>query len=811
MRSSRRASVALLVAVPLVVGAGSAAAWAQPEAAHPVALANSSAPGLQYATKTGSVQQDKQVQVAVSLKLRNESDLDAFLSRVNDPHSADYRHYLSPDQFAARYAPTQAQVDQVRAYLASKGLTVTGVSGNRMAVDAKGSASVVQQAFGTNLSTYHDNELNRDFTANDSAPSVDSAVSALISGVSGLNNHYQRHSSAQKLASAAPHSGSGPAGGYTAQELRTGYGVDKLTGAGIDGKGQSIAMLEFSHFSQSNISKYDQQYGTGSPTPTVVKVSGGDNDTAGDGVGEVELDIEVAHAIAPKADVAVYEAPNSDQGEIDMWNKFVSDNVSVVSSSWGLCELDDTPATEDAVDKAAKQGAAQGQTFLSAAGDSGAYDCYHHSGTQSPNASKLAVDFPGSDPYVTSVGGTTLNEGSGGSYSSETVWNEGSSKWSGGGGVSSKFARPSWQTGSGVDTSALRQVPDVSANAQNYSIYTGGSWANYGGTSAATPLWASFLTLVNQKALAAGKSKVGQVNATLYQLGSGSSYSSLFHDITSGDNLYYKAAANFDKASGWGSPIADPLATALSGGTTPPTGGPSVTSPGNQTNLVGDTVSVTVKATGGTSPYTWSASGLPAGLSIASGTGVISGKPTNAGSSNVTVTATDAAGKASSASFTWTVSTTGGACSGQKLGNPGFESGTSPWTASNGVVSNASAGQPAHSGSYVAWLNGYGSTHSDSLSQSVSIPAGCHASLSFWLHIDTDETTSSTAYDKLTVKAGSTTLATYSNLNAASGYVQKTFDLSALAGQTATISFSGTEDASAQTSFVLDDTAVTLS
>ncbi|MFD8806811.1 hypothetical protein [Streptomyces sp. NPDC059597] len=152
----------------------------------------------------------------------------------------------------------------------------------------------------------------------------------------------------------------------------------------------------------------------------------------------------------------------------------------------------------------------------------------------------------------------------------------------------------------------------------------------------------------------------------------------------------------------------------------------------------------------------------------------------------------------------------GGTCtSAQLLGNPGFESGNTTWTASSGVI-NTDSGEAAHAGSYKAWLDGYGSSHTDTLSQSVTIPAGCRASFTFYLHIDTAET-GSTAYDKLTVTAGSTTLATYSNVNAASGYAQKTFDLSSFAGQTVTVKFSGVEDSSQQTSFVVDDTAVTTS
>lgn len=157
-----------------------------------------------------------------------------------------------------------------------------------------------------------------------------------------------------------------------------------------------------------------------------------------------------------------------------------------------------------------------------------------------------------------------------------------------------------------------------------------------------------------------------------------------------------------------------------------------------------------------------------------------------------------------------TTTTPPSGCSGQKLANPGFESGNVNWSATSGVITNSS-GQTAHSGSWKAWLDGYGRSHTDTLTQSVTIPSGCRATLTFWLHIDSAESTTSTAYDKLTVKAGGTTLATYSNLNKATGYVQRSFDISSLAGTTASISFSGVEDSSLQTSFVIDDTAVTLS
>ncbi|BCL27627.1 M4 family metallopeptidase [Streptomyces aurantiacus] len=246
---------------------------------------------------------------------------------------------------------------------------------------------------------------------------------------------------------------------------------------------------------------------------------------------------------------------------------------------------------------------------------------------------------------------------------------------------------------------------------------------------------------------------------------------------------------------------------------TVPTTGVTVTNPGSQSSTVGTAVSLQVSASSTNSgSLAYAATGLPTGLSISGSTGAITGTPTAAGTYSTKVTVTDSTGATGTASFTWTVSSSGGGTctSAQLLGNAGFESGSSTWTASSGVITN-SASQAAHGGSYKAWLDGYGSTHTDTLSQSVTVPSGCKASFTFWLHVDSAETSTSTAYDKLTVTAGSTTLATYSNLNKATGYVQKTFDLSSFAGSTVALKFSGVEDSSLQTSFVVDDTAVTTS
>ncbi|GAA1397147.1 hypothetical protein GCM10009639_34140 [Kitasatospora putterlickiae] len=247
-------------------------------------------------------------------------------------------------------------------------------------------------------------------------------------------------------------------------------------------------------------------------------------------------------------------------------------------------------------------------------------------------------------------------------------------------------------------------------------------------------------------------------------------------------------------------------------GTVPPNpGGVTVTNPGNQSTKAGTAVNLAIKATGGSGALTYSATGLPAGLSINASTGVITGTPTTLGTSNVTVTVKDTANKTGTASFTWAVTDPNTSCTpAQLLGNAGFETGAAaPWTASSGVVDNSSSQAP-RGGSWKAWLNGYGSTHTDTLSQTVTIPSGCKATLSFYLHIDTGES-GTTVYDRLMVQANGTTLKTYSNVDAATGYQLRTFDLSAYAGQTVTLKFTGTEDASLQTSFVIDDTSIATS
>jgi hypothetical protein len=247
----------------------------------------------------------------------------------------------------------------------------------------------------------------------------------------------------------------------------------------------------------------------------------------------------------------------------------------------------------------------------------------------------------------------------------------------------------------------------------------------------------------------------------------------------------------------------------------------TVTNPGSQTGAVGAAVSLQIAATDSASgqTLTYSANGLPAGLSISATTGLISGTPTTAATSSVTVTATDTTGASGSAAFSWTISAASGCGAQQLIQNGGFATGSlTPWTASSGVLTAASSSHPSYPSTdpYLAWIDGYSGKHTDTLSQTVTIPASCTtATLSFWLYIDSDDPTSK-AYDTFTTQVLNSsgtvlaTLGTLSNQNEGTGYVEHSYSVSSFIGQTITIKFTGTETLGDgyDTSFFEDDNAL---
>jgi kumamolisin len=469
-------------------------------------------------------------------------------------------------------------------YLRGQRLTTTSISANHTLVQASGSRRAVEAAFGVNIWNWHDRTQNRDFFGNDSQPMLPASLATSIVGVAGLSDRYQ----ARRLG-VAPHPegggkmqprapGSGPSGGYTPTELKSAYDIAPLAALGYRGAGQALGLLELDGFSPNNISMYDSHYGLATAPTTVVPVDGVGT-TPGANQIEVELDIEVMHAIAPSAPITVWEGPNSDQGVLHTYNAMVmSDTTPSNSTSWGLCEPGTPASLMVAFDTIFKQAAAQGQSFFAASGDSGAYDC------PGGYPNQLAADNPASDPYVTAIGGTTLALNGSGGYGSESAWNwvNHSPPLGSGGGLSRQFSRPAWQVGPGVAnaySTQMRQVPDVALDGDprtGYSVYTTSSgtagWYVIGGTSAGAPAWAAFAAILNQyRVVAGGRARtLGFANPALYQLGSVSSPYAAFHDVTSGDNLYYMATAGWDYATGWGSFDAFNLVRDLTLPTLPP-------------------------------------------------------------------------------------------------------------------------------------------------------------------------------------------------------------------------------------------------
>ncbi|MFJ9841572.1 putative Ig domain-containing protein [Kitasatospora sp. NPDC101155] len=576
--------------------------------------------------------------------------------------------------------------------------------------------------------------------------------------------------------------------GYGPSDLASAYNLPASAGAGAT---VAIVDAQDDPNAESDLAAYRSQYNLPACTTAngcfkKVDQRGGTSYPSADSgwAGEISLDVDMVSAVCPNCHILLVESDDASMQNLGAAvNTAVSMGAKYVSNSYGGAE-DSTDPSSDA-------------------------SYFNHPGvaiTVSSGDSGYGVEYPAASQYVTAVGGTSLNRASNTRGWSEKVWGSSSGGNGAGSGCSAYDPKPSWQKDTGC---AKRTVADVSAVADPatgvavYQTYGGSGWNVYGGTSASSPIIAAVYAL-------AGTPASGTTPASYPYAHTGSLY-----DVTSGANgscspsYLCTAGAGYDGPTGLGTPNGTAAFTSGStGGNTV-----TVTNPGSQSTAQGSAVSLQIhasdSATGQT--LTYSASGLPAGLSINASTGLITGTATTAGSSTATVTATDGTGASGSTTFGWTVTGTGGGCTAtQLLGNPGFETGSAaPWTASSGVIDNSSS-EPAHGGSWKAWLDGYGSTHTDTLAQTVTVPAGCKATLSFYLHIDTAET-GTTAYDKLTVQAGTTTLATFSNVNAAAGYTVHSYDLSAFAGQSVTVKFTGTEDSSLQTSFVLDDTALTTS
>ena len=575
-----RPAAALVAAVTLVLGLAAVAGAAPERGTQDASFTRiGNAPAIPSgASAQGAVPESEVIDASVALTPRDPAALSAYAQAVSTPGSPLYKHYLTVAQFAQRFGPDPSQVAAVRAALQAQGLAPGPLAANGLSVDVTASAAVLSSALSTSFERYRVSGGRTAF-ANTAAPALPSSVAGLVRGVVGLDSLQvptpagldgPATSSGAKLqrmlrTDVAPGSSRAcsqatAAGGYTAAQIASAYGLNDLYAAGDGGSGTTIALFELEPYSNDDIAGYQSCYGT-STSITPINVDGGPSIGSGSCPGcEATLDIEDVIGLAPQASIMVYQGQNTDRGAYDTYRAIVSENqAKVVSTSWGLCEPQEGTAAAGAENDLFIEAVTQGQSVFAAAGDHGVKDCVG-------DPSSPTVDDPASQPWVTGVGGTSLT--SAGPPPAETVWNSPAPSGAGGGGVSSFWGAPSYQSGFTIPQSAVsctvahstscREVPDVSADADiatGYEVYWDHKWSVFGGTSAAAPTWAALTALANSSAACSGRT-VGFANPALYQA-AGTSYGSYFNDVTSGNNSYgglagFSAGTGYDMASGLG-------------------------------------------------------------------------------------------------------------------------------------------------------------------------------------------------------------------------------------------------------------------
>ncbi len=612
---------------------------------------------------TGRLDSQKRLALAISLPPRNGAELDQLLKDLYDPTSPAFHQFLGTAEFTRRFGATEQDYQAAMAFAESNHLTIENTHPNRLVLDVSGSVSEIEKAFQVSMKTYRHPSEDRDFFSCDAEPTVPASLSILE--VSGLHNFAIRKSHLRKTLSNAPapgalqsHSGSGPANTYGStyigRDFRTAYlgSATNLTGAG-----QSVGLLQFDAYYAADIAAYTNTAGIRPTTVLSNIVINANANIPGSGNGEVSLDIQMLHSMAPGlSTIYVYEATNPTPW-VTILSRMANDNLSrQLSCSWG----DSTPSTPDtASENIFKQMVTQGQSFFNATGDSDAF--------------VGGIPFPSESTNIVQVGGTTLTTDSSVAYQSETTWNWGitrNSTYNGvgsGGGISLNFNLPTYQQGISMTanqgSATKRNSPDVALTAdQVYSVGDNGAFASgVGGTSCAAPLWAGFMALVNQQAVANGSTSPGFINPAIYAIAKSSNYTACFHDVVTGNNAWsnspslFKATNGYDLCTGLGSPIGAALINALA----PSAPGPPVISsqPQSLSLAYGGIATFSVVASGSIPlAYSWRFNSTP--ISLATNSTLVISNLTQANAGTYSVVVTNTLGSVTSSNAVLTVSLT---------------------------------------------------------------------------------------------------------------------------------------------------------
>jgi len=505
----------------------------------------------------GRMPGSQRLDLAITLSLRNQEQLNLLLQQLEDPTSSNYHHYLTVAQFTEQFGPTVEQYQQVIAFAQAHNLKVTHTSPNRTLLNVSGSAANVGQAFQLTMQIYQHPTENRTFYAPDVAPTVDAGLPVL--GVSGLTNFVLPHPLLVH-APAGVHSdqtGSGPGNQFYGSDIRAAY-----YGSGpLAGGGQALALAELGQWNMADVQAYFTSVGQTLNVPIVTELLNGTSGACpGDcDDGEEVIDIQQIISMAPGASVLIVYEDTSGDADIDIFNAYATDNIAKqMSFSFGI---GDGNAAAD--EQAFQEFHAQGQNFFVASGDEG--------------ANLGGGGWPGFSQNVTDVGGTDLTTASaGGAWALETGWAGSGTGWCDSSNSSSPCyqspydAIPSYQspviTPQNGGSTKYRNLPDISAeaNTDNFFCSSGTCQGGIGGTSLAAPRWAGFLALANEQAAANGET-VGFLNPLVYTIGQGAGYGTAFHDITTGSNPSgstvppaftgsFTAMTGFDMVTGWGTP-----------------------------------------------------------------------------------------------------------------------------------------------------------------------------------------------------------------------------------------------------------------
>ena len=515
------------------------------------------------ALQLGRVPAAQIMELDVVLPLRDQAGLDSFLAELSAT-SLHNRHYLTPSEFTERFGPTKQDYDTVVQYVRDHGLTVVGGSRDGMEVQVRGPVSAVESAFHVSMLIYQHPTESRLFYGPDREPTVN--LPFVLWHISGLDNFsiphplYVKRSDYAKAHGIDPDAvvkhattGSGPSASFLGSDMRAAY----YGGTALNGAGQNLGLFEFLGTDLADLTTYYKNVKQTNTVPVTVLSTDGTSASCVDSRAggrcddtEQTLDMTQALGMAPGLASLVMYVGSTDTAIISAMTTH-NPLPTTIGCSWGW-----TPADPSTLDPFFQKMSAQGQNFFAASGDSSTWSTRNEA-------------WPADDANIVSVGGTDLITASaGGAWKSETAWVD-----SGGGISPDRIAIPAWQKLAGVINSTnkgsttLRNGPDVSANA-NFTFYvcadqTTCTANEYGGTSFAAPMWAGYIALVNQQLVADGFPTIGFINPDLYAFGVSSSYSTDFHDITSGKSGSFSAVAGYDLVTGWGSPNGQGLINAL--------------------------------------------------------------------------------------------------------------------------------------------------------------------------------------------------------------------------------------------------------